>query len=90
LLGECSEKNCDLKNGCIHAVHAEENAISFAAKKGISLDGAILYCTSCPCYDCAKLIAQSGIDKVIYHDEYRDDKGKFLLQSIGITVIKHE
>ena len=86
--GECTEKTCDLKTGCVNAVHAEENAIAFAAKQGISLTGSTLYCTSCPCYHCAKLITQAGIYKVVYQQEYRNDEGKILLQSMGVITTK--
>jgi len=56
------------------AVHAEANAILQAAKMGISLEGAELYCTLKPCPDCIKLIAQVGIERVYYElDYYHDD-----------------
>lgn len=51
-----------------HVIHAEMNAISYAAKTGISLEGATLYCSLAPCTNCAKLIILSGIKKVLYND----------------------
>lgn len=51
-------------------IHAELNAIIFAAKNGISIDGAVMYCTHSPCQDCAKAITQSGIKKVVYNEKY--------------------
>ncbi len=59
----------------IHEIHAEMNAIMFAAKNGIPIDGATLYCTLFPCQHCLKNLLQCGIKKVIYHDEY--DLGQY-------------
>lgn len=53
-----------------HEVHAEMNAILAAARKGVSIDGGVLYVTHSPCNDCAKAIAQSGIKKVVYNTPY--------------------
>jgi dCMP deaminase len=50
--------------------HAEANAISLAAKKGVSLEGATVYCTLEPCITCAKLIVTSGITRVVYEQAY--------------------
>lgn len=76
------EKECDwgvkdfhcIEASCIHAVHAEANAIYFAAKQGISLKGATMYCTHSPCTDCAEAIVQAGIIKVCYSELFRDPK----------------
>jgi dCMP deaminase len=51
-------------------VHAEMNSICYASKKGISLEGTIMYCTHTPCNNCLKHIIQAGIKKVIYKNEY--------------------
>lgn len=51
-------------------IHAELNAIIFAARNGLSIEGATLYTTLCPCKDCAKAIAVSGIKKLVYCEEY--------------------
>ena len=55
------------------AVHAEMNVICQAAKHGISLDGATLYCTHQPCSICAKMIINAGIERVYYEDGYPDE-----------------
>jgi dCMP deaminase len=69
-------------------LHAESNAIAKLAKSNESADGADLFVTHSPCIECAKLIHQSGIRRVYYGANYRDDAGiKFLKQS-GITVTK--
>lgn len=71
-------------------LHAESNAIAKLAKSNDSGDGADLFVTHSPCMECSKLIFQSGIRRVFYSENYRDDSGiKFLKQS-GIEVIKHE
>ena len=56
-------------------LHAESNAISKLAKSNNSSDGATLYVTLSPCIDCAKLILQSGIKRVVYRDNYRKNEG---------------
>jgi len=53
-----------------YEIHAELNAILFAAKNGVSIDGATLYCSVRPCWQCTKNIIQSGIKKIIYRREY--------------------
>lgn len=67
-------------------VHAEMNAILFCAKYGISVDGADLYVTMCPCQKCAGAIIQSGIKKVFYLDEYRDMTAIETLEAAGIKI----
>jgi len=57
---------------CIATVHAEANAIIQAAKNGVAIDGADIYITASPCWNCFKLIANSGIKRVFYHEFYRD------------------
>ena len=54
----------------VNELHAEQNAIAFAAKNGVSTDGCTLYTTLAPCPDCAKLIVASGIKEVYYTEEY--------------------
>ena len=70
-------------------VHAEQNAISDAARRGVSLDGATAYITHYPCINCAKIIAAAGISAVKYHFDYRNDElvGE-ILKEAGITVVQ--
>jgi dCMP deaminase len=71
-------------------LHAESNAIAKLAKSNDSGDGADIFVTHAPCMECSKLIFQSGIRRVYFGQDYRDDSGiKFLKQS-GVEVIKHE
>ena len=54
-------------------VHAEQNAVADAARRGISLEGATAYLTHFPCINCAKILASAGIRKIIYHHDYKND-----------------
>ena len=69
------------------ALHAEAGLIVEAAKKGISLEGATLYVTTFPCPNCAKLVAASGIKKLIYQDGYSVLDGEELLRSAGLIIV---
>lgn len=75
---------------CTIAVHAEANAICFAAKNGISTDKASLYTTDSPCLKCAELIVNAGIIEVIYEREYRIDLGINLLQAARVHVAQFD
>lgn len=57
----------------IATIHAEQNAVSYAAKEGISLKGAIAYITHFPCVNCFKILISAGIEKVYYIDDYKND-----------------
>ena len=84
------ENICEDENGVTkpYVLHAEANAISKIAKSGNSAEGATLYVTASPCLECAKLIIQSGIRRVVYRDEYRLTDGVDLLRRAGIEVEK--
>jgi dCMP deaminase len=82
----CSDAVCDLSTPCERTVHAEANAIAFAAKEGIAVHGASIYTTCSPCINCAKLLINSGIKKVYYLEEYRDTAPLTLLQEAHILV----
>lgn len=64
--------------------HAEENLISWAAKKGTSLEGSTLYVTHAPCVHCAKLIKNAGIARVIWNETYRLAEGLEYLDKYGV------
>ena len=84
------ENVCEDENGVTkpYVLHAEANAISKVAQSGNSSNGATLYVTASPCMECAKLIIQSGIKRVVYRDEYRLTDGIDLLRRAGIEVEK--
>jgi len=69
-------------------LHAESNAITKLARSTNSSDGATLYVTCCPCFDCSKLIIQSGIERVVYEDAYSKQEGLVLLRKADILVEK--
>ena len=70
-------------------LHAESNAIAKLAKSNNSGNRADLFVTHSPCLDCAKLIFQSGISRVYYGENYRDDAGIKFLEKSGVEVIQH-
>ncbi len=82
------ENICEDETGATkpYVLHAEANAISKVAKSGNSSEGATLYVTASPCVECAKLIIQAGIRRVVYQDEYRLTDGIDLLRRAGIEV----
>jgi len=70
-LPHCDEVGHEIVDGhCVRTVHAEANAIAQAAKNGAGIDNAVLYTTASPCYDCFKLIVNSGITRVVYNEFY--------------------
>lgn len=87
-LPHCSPDVCNTEFPCTRTVHAEAGSIAYAARAGISVDGASLYCTHAPCIDCSKLIINSGIRSVYYKTPYRKTEGIELLAKAGILVTK--
>lgn len=82
------ENICEDENGLTkpYVLHAEANAITKIARSGNNSDGATLYVTASPCIECAKLIIQAGIRRVIYGEKYRLADGIELLKRAGIEV----
>ena len=81
----CEDENNVTKS---YVLHAEANALTKIARSGNNSDGATMYVTDEPCIECAKLIIQSGICRVIYARDYRLHDGVELLKRAGI-VVKH-
>jgi dCMP deaminase len=73
-------------NGCTRAIHAEMNAIAFAARAGIPTDDAVMYSTCATCANCAALVVSSGICEFVYLEEYRLTEGIDLLREAGLEV----
>lgn len=90
---ESCQNNCSC-GGCEKTVtkkevlHAESNALTKIAKSTMSSGDADLYTTTSPCFECAKLIIQSGIKRVFYNETYRDMSGVELLEKSNINVIR--
>ena len=86
------ENVCEDEQGVTkpYVLHAEANAITKVARSNNSSDGATLYVTSSPCVECAKLIIQAGVKRVVYNEQYRLTDGVDLLRSAGIECIQIE
>lgn len=78
----CEDENSMTKP---YVLHAEANAITKVARSNNSSEGATLYVTASPCVDCAKLIIQAGIKRVVFHELYRMADGLDLLKRAGVT-----
>lgn len=81
---ECEDETNTTKP---YVLHAEANAITKLARSSNNSDGSTLYVTAAPCIECAKLIIQSGIKRVVYAEKYRLEDGPNLLRRAGIEVI---
>lgn len=83
------ENICEDENNVTkpYVLHAEANAITKIARSNNSSDGATMYVTDAPCIECAKLIIQAGIKRLVYSKEYRVEDGINLLKRAGIEVI---
>ncbi|MDO9079273.1 MAG: cytidine/deoxycytidylate deaminase family protein [Desulfuromonadales bacterium] len=91
----CSEVGClrqqmNVPSGERHelcrGLHAEQNAIIQAAKHGVNIDGAVLYCTHSPCIICSKMLINSGIKRIVCSDGYPDPLAKAMLDEAGLIV----
>ena len=99
-ISSCVDRGCCLRvqmnipSGTRHeicyAVHAEQNAIIQAAKLGVSVQGATLYCTHQPCSICAKMIINSGIARVVFDEGYPDEFSIKMFNEAGVQVDKFE
>lgn len=65
---------------CIRTIHAEQNAILFAERD--ELKGATVYCTHQPCENCAKLLVQAGVKRIVYKHEYRNKDSEYFLNMV--------
>ncbi len=67
-------------------LHAEQNAIIQAARHGINIDGATLYCTTMPCIICTKMLINAGISTIVYAEGYADELAREMLAETGINI----
>ena len=84
-LPHCS---CGPEAPCTATVHAEANAVAFAARRGGGTEGATLYATHAPCVRCAGLLINAGIVRVVFLDYYRDEEGLAMLMAARVLVEK--
>ena len=84
----CDDEGHLMESGhCVATVHAEANAIIQAAKNGVRIDGAEIYTTASPCWNCFKLIANAGLTAVYYGEFYRDRRSVEVAEQLGIALI---
>ena len=87
-LEHCDEAGHMMENGhCVATIHAESNAILQAAKNGVAIDRSTLYTTASPCWPCFKMIANTGIRRIVYGEFYRDDRIFSVAERLGIELI---
>ncbi len=87
-LPHCSDEGHMMDNNhCVATVHAEANAIIQAAKNGVNIDGATIYTTASPCWNCFKLIANSGIKRIVFGELYRDPRIYEFSRKAGIELV---
>ena len=92
--GECVRLKNDIPSGTTlemcYSVHAEQNAIVSAARLGVSLEGATLFCTHQPCTICAKMIVNAGIKRVVYKEGYPDPFAVELLHEANVQLDRYD
>jgi len=86
-LRHCDEAGHEMENDhCVRTIHAEANAIVQAARNGVRIEGAEIYVTASPCYECFKMIANAGITAIYYGEFYRDERIIHHAKEAGITL----
>jgi dCMP deaminase len=84
----CDEDGHLLEDGhCVRTVHAEANALVQAARNGVRIEGADIYVTASPCFNCFKLIANAGIVRIVFGEFYRDERIFTFSAELGIELV---
>ena len=87
-LEHCDEAGHMMEGGhCTRTIHAEANAIVQAARNGVRIDGAAIYVTASPCWNCFKMIANAGVMRVAYGEFYRDQRIFEVAERLGIELV---
>jgi len=87
-LPHCDEVGHMMEDGhCVRTIHAEANAIIQAAKNGTRIDGAGIYVTASPCWNCFKTIANAGLTRIVFGEFYRDPRIFEMSNLIGIELV---
>ena len=88
-LSVCEHKQVIRDGHEIATIHAEQNAVTDCAKRGVSCDGATAYITHYPCYNCSKLLCASGIKHINYINDYRNDEmTEYFCKKFGVVLEK--
>lgn len=81
--------DCGIYDPCTIAIHAEINAIIHAAKYGVGIKDAELHTTRMPCLNCAGMIVNAGISRVVWQEPHREQSGLYLLIEAGLEVVQY-
>jgi len=86
-LGHCDELGHMMEDGhCVRTLHAEANAIIQAARHGVRIEGADIYVTDSPCWGCFKMIANAGLQRIVFGEFYRDERIFAFAKELGMTL----
>ncbi len=87
-LPHCDDDDHMMEDGhCVRTIHAENNAIIQAAKNGTAIEGANIYVTASPCWNCFKMIANAGIKRIAFGEFYRDQRIFEISKKLGIELV---
>ena len=87
----CDDVGHMMENGhCVATIHAEANAIIQAARNGVKIDGATVYVTASPCWNCFKMLANAGVSRVVFGEFYGDERIVDVASRIGIELVELE
>ncbi len=87
-LPHCDTVGHEMENGhCVRTIHAEANAIVQASRHGIRIENAEIYITASPCYNCFKMIANAGINRIYYGEFYRDERIIELAKKLDVELV---
>jgi len=90
-LPHCTEAGCLIVNGhCVRTLHAEQNSIIQGALHGVDVSGSTIYVTHQPCLNCAKMIINAGIERVVYAGHYPDEIARTFLEEAGVEQSRYE
>lgn len=87
-LAHCDDAGHLMEDGhCVRTVHAEANAIAQAARTGVRIEGAGIYVTASPCFGCFKLIANTGMTRIVFGEFYRDERIFEFSRELGMELV---
>jgi dCMP deaminase len=87
LMKKVIHEDASISQHCMRTNHAEMNAVALAARNGVAIDGATLYCKLAPCYTCAKMVINAGIVRIVCQKRYHADKESMVLfKQVGVNV----